>query len=165
MNFNVTKEATQLLGSRLEEQSLLPGASFSCHRDKGLIKLCKEVCVFFFVILRVCRIYLTLLMVESPCECGIEPPGSISHGVSYGPRQWILFIDFLKEPQTCIFTQWLWMGQPGQRETVESSRLAQKKILQLWSQNMINVPNVQPSFYIKLGLTKQFTETFPKYGD
>ena len=20
---------------------------------------------------------------ESPCECGIEPPGSISHGVSY----------------------------------------------------------------------------------
>ena len=22
-------------------------------------------------------------LLESPCECGIEPPGSISHGVNY----------------------------------------------------------------------------------
>ena len=23
---------------------------------------------------------------ESPCECGIEPPGSISHGISYSVK-------------------------------------------------------------------------------
>ena len=29
------------------------------------------------------RIIELIRLLESPCECGIEPPGSINHGVSY----------------------------------------------------------------------------------